>query len=265
MLLAARAAARARGRVDGRVQLPARACSGAGPRDDRRRPAGRRTPGQGLLPPGLARRRGRPDDVAAAQGDRGFGGARRPRLARGRPGALPARPRRRVRLGVDRDLRPSAHGGRRAGGRHGRRRGLGDAAYVGWCGRVAGGDADGHGPQELAHHRGLRIGRRAGLRPGAVERAVGLHRSRRRLHADAGDRGRPAVRRRVVATGPRPRVGPHLHQPGRRLPHRDRERRRAVAVVRGRAGRAAGAGGDRGEWGTRRGQAVDLRVDLEVT
>ena len=120
---------RARCRVDGRLQLPPRAGPGHGPRPGRHGAAGRRTPGQGLLPPGLARRRRRPDDVAAAQGDRGLGGARRPRLARGRPGALPARRRRRVRLGIDRDLRPSAHGGRRAGGRHGRRRGLGDAAH----------------------------------------------------------------------------------------------------------------------------------------
>ena len=158
--------------------------------------------------------------------------------------------------GIDRDLRPPAHGGRRTGGRHGRRRGLGDAAHLGRGRGVARGDADGHRPQELADHRGLRLGRRAGLRPGAAERAVGVHRSRRRLHADAGDRGRAAVRRRVVAAGPRPRLGPHVHQPGRRLPHRDRERRRAVAVVRRRAGRAAGAGGDRGEWGTVRARST---------
>ena len=48
-------------------------------------------PGAGGVPPGLAGRRVRPDDLAAAQGDRRLGRARRPRLARGRPGAVPAR------------------------------------------------------------------------------------------------------------------------------------------------------------------------------
>ena len=85
--------ARARRAVDGRLQLPPRAGPGAGPRPGRLRPAGRRTSGQGGLPPGLARRRRRPDDVADAQGDRRVGRARRPRLARGRPGAVPARRR----------------------------------------------------------------------------------------------------------------------------------------------------------------------------
>ena len=120
------------------------------------------------------------------------------------------------------DLRPSAHRGRRPRGRHRRRRGVGAR-----CAPSAGpwpprGDADGDRPQELAEHRGLRLGRRTGLRPGGAQRAVGVHRSGRRLHAAAGHRGRPAVRRGVVAAGPRPRLGPHVHQPGRRLPRRDR-------------------------------------------
>ena len=47
--------------------------------------------GAGGVPPGLAGRRRRADDLAAAQGDRRLGRPRRPRLARRRPGAAPAR------------------------------------------------------------------------------------------------------------------------------------------------------------------------------
>ena len=48
MLVVAQAARERGVRVDGRLQLPPRACPGAGPRPGRVRPAGRRTPGQGL-------------------------------------------------------------------------------------------------------------------------------------------------------------------------------------------------------------------------
>ena len=39
-----------------------------------------------------------------------------------------------------------------------------------------------------------------------------------RLHPDPRHRGPPPLRRRVVAAGPHPRLGPHVHQPGRRPP-----------------------------------------------
>ena len=71
--------------LDGRLQLPARAGPGAGPRTDRRRAYRRRPPGPHRLPPGLARRRRGSDDVAAAPRDRRIRGAGRPRLARRRP------------------------------------------------------------------------------------------------------------------------------------------------------------------------------------
>ena len=137
MLVVAQAAAGARRDVDGRLQLPPGARPRARPRPGRLRPTGRRPSGQGGLPPGLAGRRRRPDDVADAQGDRRVGRARRPRLARGRPGPVPARPGRGVGVRQHRDVRPPTHGGRRARGRHRRRRRLGDAADVGWCGCVA--------------------------------------------------------------------------------------------------------------------------------
>ena len=53
----------------------------------------------------------------------------------------------------------------------------------------------------------------------------------------------------LVATGSRPGLGPHLHLAGGRAADRHRRRGVALAVVRRRHGRAAGAGRDRGQCG----------------
>ena len=156
-----------------------------------------------------------------------------------------------VGLGHDRDLRPTPHGDRRHRGCHRGRRGVGHPAHVGRGGGLARGDADGHRPQELADAS------RSTARPGALafdlerlNELVGVH--------------RPAAgfTRMLVTEADQPYVGAWW-PPGHVLGwdhtftsqaadflRRHRGRRRAVAVVRGRAGRAAGAGGDRGEWGT---------------
>ena len=64
MAAAAAACARARRLRDGGLQLPADAGAGAHPAARRRRPDRDGPPGARVVPPGLAGRRGRPDDLA---------------------------------------------------------------------------------------------------------------------------------------------------------------------------------------------------------
>ena len=97
------------------------------------------------------------------------------------------------------------------------------------------------------------------LRPRAPQRAVRrtTRRAAGRPAPGPGDRGRPPVPGGLVAAGPRPRLGPHVHHAGREFLAADRRRHAAVAVVRGRARRAAGAGAIERECGSRSGARVD--------
>ena len=226
--------------------------------------------GAGGVPPGLAGRRRGADDLAAAQGDRRLRGARRPGLARRRPGAVPAR-----RAGHRRPAGTCAPSSPSAPATTGPSRspsttppGRRSSTAVG-RGRQRRGQPDGHRPQERPDHRGLRQPRVALLRPRAAQRAARARRpgdGTSGAAAGAGHRGRPPLRRRLVAARPRARLGPHLHLAGRRLPRpRSATGTAPVAVVRRRARGAAGAGRDRGECGSARVPRSTYRRTSEGT
>ena len=219
---------------------------------------------RGGLPPGLAGRRRRPDDVAAAQ-------ARPPARARSATSA---------RTSSTRCGSCSARTGRRRQRRT--------------CTRSSRQRTGADGPED-GHRRRRRLGARCGTVGGAVASVEVTRMATGRKNAltievygtggvaapstssgstscrccdstapagftpGAGHRGRRTPTSAAWwPPGPRPRLGPHVHHPGRRLPRRDRRRHGAVAVVRGRARRAAGAGGDRGRVRHASGARVDV-------
>ena len=205
-MVAARRPRRERGvHVDGRLQLPPGAGPGAGPRPDRRRPARRRPPGAGRLPPGLARRRRRPDDVAAAQ-------ARPPARARSATSASHAVDQVRFLLGQDGDVgvsgapahvRPAAHGRRRARGRSPSTTPPGRTLRtVGRCrGQRSRSRRMATGRKNALSIEVYGIGGRAAPSTSSAlnELSVCTRRPPPASRRRAGHRGRPPVRRRLVA------------------------------------------------------------------
>ena len=91
------------------------------------------------------------------------------------------------------------------------------------------------------------VGRQPRVRPRAAQRARVLRRRRhrrrrdRRVPPDPGHRAGTSLPLRLVAARSHPRLGAHVHQPGQGPADGDRGRRAAGAVVRRRAGGAAGA------------------------
>ena len=175
-----------------------------------------------VLPPGLARRRRRPDDLAAAPRARRLRRAGRPGLPRRRPGALPARPG-----GHRRQRGRRTPSSRSAPVPTDPRRSPSTTLRGAPCAPTAVPWSASRSPAWRPPARTPSASRStAATAPCAStsSRSTTSTSASTAPTASAGARhraGRP-LHRRLVAARARPRLGRHLHQPGRRLPRRAR-------------------------------------------